>query len=826
MGKIPARQPVRGALRYLFCTTAACAFFTTSTAAHAQSTDATAPARADSATRDDASFANDIVVTARKRAERLIDVPVAVTELDAKAIARYSSTNLAAIGTLVPGVSFERTAGGSTGASLTIRGVGNLASDYGNEQPVAVNIDGMQVTKGRVADVGYFDIQSVEVLKGPQSLFFGKNSPAGVVSINSVSPGDKLEGYVRAGYEFVSREPVVEGAISVPLTDTLAMRIAGRYSNMTHGYIVNTARSIPDPFDAGNLTLPGAAYDRGPNSRTTAGRFTLKWKPSADFDATLKVLGSSYRDRGGALEEIFTCGANSRPTTYNLLNPAQALQDPFGDCVANRKVSFGQAPPEIVSKFIGAPADGKPYSSTGVVMSSLVMNYKISDITLSSVTGYYHQNQAGYDQYDGSVYGQAINVQHDYDTQIAQELRATSSFAGPLNFTLGAYFEHDNHRVTNSDKIFALGFYPGTGPYAGASNTLAMTGKVKSTNYSFFGQLSWKIMPNLELAGGARYSHDDRAGELGNIFNFFDVITTPATNPFSPAGVVYRPKLKEDNVSPEATLTWHPSRDLTLYGAFKTGYLSGGIAMPPNVSNYTTLTDPNGPFLYSQEKVHGGEIGFKGVLLGGKMRADLTLFHYVFTGLQVQTLDPQTLNYAIHNAGRARDQGVEGSINYRFSRAFSAHAALSYFDLKFVSYPGAQCYPGQTAAQGCVGGSQDLSGKAYGDGPFQFNVGVNAEVPISRAFNLAFSADVFHNTKSPIYEQDPIVFTPAYTILNMSVGLAQNDGPFELTLIGTNLTNSIYWKNFLFKPLGANDDVIAESVNPPRQVRLQATYRF
>jgi iron complex outermembrane recepter protein len=774
----------------------------------------------------------EVVVTARKKEERLVDVPVAVTELDAEALDQYSARDLTDIGNLIPGVSFERTAGGSSGATLTIRGVGNLASDYGNEQPVAVNIDGVQVTKGHVADLGFFDLESVQVLKGPQSLFFGKNSPAGVVALDSVTPGSQFEGYVRSTYEFSQEMPSVEGAVSIPLSDTLSIRFAGRYTDQLRGYFTNYAQPTPDPFDPGNLTLPGTAHRYGPDERNGIGRITVAWKPTNNFDATFKFLWSDYRDDGGAAaQEVFTCGGNSHPTTVNLLNPAQAYQDPFGGCSANYSVSNGNAPAQILEHFFGGGANGEPFSHTSTLLSSLNLTLRLPDVTLTSVTGFYDSSEGAFDNYDLTVYGQALDAQHDRDHQFSQELRAASTLAGPLNYTVGAYYEYDRHEVGDTDKIFPLGPYPVRGPYFGDYNTLDAESTDISKNYSFFGQLSWKILDNLELAGGARYSHDDRSAVIGNVFNFFDALVPAATNPFSPAGVTYSPHITETNTSPEATLTYHPSHDITLYGAYKTGYLSGGIANPANVSNYTALADPTAPFIYGQEKVKGGEVGVKGIFLDGTFRGDLTLFHYRYTDLQVETFNPETLSYTIRNAGSSTDQGIELQGLYSFDKHLSVHGSLELVDLKFGSYADAQCYPGQTAAQGCnnVGlpnASQDLRGTRYGDSPVSANLGLNYDHALNDMLSYTLASDVYFNSRAPAYERDPLAVTPAYILVNASVGLYHPGSGWTFHLIGTNLSGAFYYKNFLFKPLGANNDISAESIALPRQIAIEADYKF
>ena len=145
-----------------------------------------------------------------------------------------------------------------------------------------------------------------------------------------------------------------------------------------------------------------------------------------------------------------------------------------------------------------------------------------------------------------------------------------------------------------------------------------MEARDKAESYSVFGQLSWKILEQLELAGGARYTHDTRSATIQNIFNYFDLFPT---NPFSPVGVIYNPSISESNVSPEATLTYHPQSDITLYAAYKTGYLAGAIGNPANVSNYTTLPNPNDNFIYKAEKVHGFELGAKGLLFDDRVSA-------------------------------------------------------------------------------------------------------------------------------------------------------------------------------------------------------------
>lgn len=766
----------------------------------------------------------EIVVTARKRKQPWIDVPVAVTVVGKHALGNLPTTGLTQIGNLVPGVSLENMGGGSSGAAFEIRGVGQLAQDYNSEQPVALNIDGVQLTDGSVGQLVFFDLQSVQVLKGPQALFFGKNSPAGVVAITSANPGKEFGGYVHVGYEFAASSPSVDAAVSIPLTDTLSLRIAGHYDHDNSGYIMNRARPIADPFEPA-YSLPGATYPEGPLNRNGALRVTLAWKPSSRFNAIWKLLGSYHHDVFGATEEVVTCGGGAHPIDVSLLDPALSAADPFGDCAANHVISNGNAPTQIVSHFWGGPLNGKPFDETNAVLSSLRINYHLSKaLLLTSVTGAYHSKHNAYDNYDLTVYAQALDAEYSKFTEESQELRLTSSFNGPVNFMTGVYYEHDTHDVGDTDRVFDLPLYPGPGPFNGVSNDLAMQARDKADSYSVFANLRWKILTNLEFTGGARYSHDEKSAVVGNLFNYFDLIA-PTANPFSPAGIFYRPSVSANNFSPEVTLTYHPRQDVTLYGAFKTGYLAPGIGNPANITNVSTLANPDSQFTYKAETVRGFEGGAKGFFLHHTLMADLTIYRYVYRNLQVATFHPETLSFLPGNAGKARDEGVEFQGAYEVVRGLRLRASLDYNYLRFLSYPGAQCYPAESPAL-CSNGTQNLSGTSYGDGPFTARFGFQYTHMLPRHLLASIGANVSHTTAAPPYERDPLAVTPAYTMVNATLRVAQTNGPWAFNVIGTNLSNDIYYKNFIFKPLGVPGDIGAQSVSLPRMVEIRADYRF
>src|SRR5580704_11432446 len=219
-------------------------------AAHAQQSATTAQAGSN-------SELEEITVTARKRTESIMNVPVDVQALPASQLQTFQVTELTDLPTLVPGLNFG-TSLLSIGTLVSIRGVGTASQAPGVDQSVALNIDGLSLGNGLALNMGLFDIGSVEVLKGPQALFFGKESPGGVISLNTADPTDQLEMTVRAGYEFVSVQPRAEFVVSGPVTDTLKLRLATMY-DQEEGYFYNDAIAATA---APNLGAENPQYDR------------------------------------------------------------------------------------------------------------------------------------------------------------------------------------------------------------------------------------------------------------------------------------------------------------------------------------------------------------------------------------------------------------------------------------------------------------------------------------------------------------------------------------------------------------------------------------
>jgi iron complex outermembrane receptor protein len=748
----------------------------------------------------------EITVTGRRTAESLQNVPVAEVVLSPKELENNDVTDLSKLAELVPQVMIG-TYGTGTGAVLTIRGISTNPVDSGLDQSVLVVVDGVPLSNGSIVTSSLFDMRQVEVMEGPQALFFGKNSPAGVISLSTADPTNKLEGYVKAGYEFVADERFGEGAISGPLTDTLKARFAFRVDQMD-GWIRNVAVPVTDPTNP-SVTFPGATMGLSlPKGHDYAGRLTLLWTPSDDFDATAKVTLNDQTVNGNtATFEMYCTGNSTVPVELG-------FPETGSDCKKNQVVNVSSEAPQFTVNFPYAN-NGVPYQTSDIILASLALNKRFNDVTLTSTTGYYNQTHSGFASDFGpfSLINSSDHRQYDL---VTEELRANTGFSGPVNFMGGLYFEHSDRKWFNAADLLNLAINPSVNNYT--TSETASNGK--DNYYSVFGQVRWNIIPSVELAAGARYSHDARDTALVNLA--VNPVAAALGLDLNPQGQVLPVHTGSDNVSPEVTLTWHPDRDQTLYGAFKEGYKAGGISNPALF--YAWNTSQN--LTFGPEKTLGGEVGYKADFLDHSLRMDLTAYRYRYESLQVVIVQAQFFSFQLANAGVARTQGVQGSLEWLATERLTFKGNLGYNDATYLNYPGAQCYAGQTAAQGCVGGAQDLSGMPLNRAPkINFDVGADYKARLP-GWTADMSVDgAYSSSYQAASDYAPGGIQPAFWRLNAAVHFMPDHGNFKFSVIGRNLTNSYYLVTSDSASLRANNDYVGV-FNRPREVVVQAEYRF
>jgi len=731
----------------------------------------------------------DIVVTARKRQESILKVPVIETVISQEQLQQQGVKSLSDVGSLAPGLLLGE-APLEIGTQVSIRGIGTTSLDPGIDQSVSLNLDGLQLSNGMAYSVGLFDMAQVEVLKGPQALFFGKNSPAGVISIRTADPGDKFEGIFRLGHEFQANEWRGEMILSGPVSDTLGVRLAALYGH-SDGYFHNHA--VPAPaFGAAPTVDP----DFGA-SKTLYLRGTVVYKPTSDFTARLKLNYTRDNIHGGAPFQLASCPDG----TVNYLGiPFFA---PGEDCKGDRVLNVVNLDP---AAFPGVLNNGEPFTNIRQKFGTLELNWDVAPhLSLTSVTGYYKLTT---DALIGGTYnGQAaafVAAQKQFSRREAtEELRLNSDYAGPLNFTLGAFYQdgkifNDIDLLTNQ----ALGF--GT-----PAVLLTGTQDVKIKSVSAFGQVRYKLWPQFEVALGARYT-DERRNDHG---------FTSFTGFAGPYVAITPPKIASKRWSPELTLTYTPTDDLTIFGSLKQGYKSGSY-------NLIIPLAPGQDNSFGDERARGGEIGLKARMANRQIFLNTAFYYYNYAGLQVG-VNEATAGTGIPllrtvNAGAAKVYGVDFDVTYRplSVPGLRLNAAVNWNHARFTSFRGAPCYGGQTIAEGCnllptpvsatdpfpaisftdpnvFGGapsrytSQDLGGLPLPRAPdWQVNLGVNYDMELGNALKLTLGTNGQYTSRL-LTNLGPRAdfFQDKFIKLNANVALSGNDGLWEAALIAKNLTN-------------------------------------
>ena len=773
----------------------------------------------------------DIIVTARKRSESLISVPVAVTAITGTEVQRQGVTDLNRIAQLAPQVMLAKADSGA-GATFTIRGLGSSPVDAGLEQSVTVVIDGVPITRGNVISAGLFDLEQVEVLKGPQALFFGKNSPAGVVSLRTANPTDTVSGYLRGGYEFEAREKYGEAAIGGPITDTLKGRFAFRGSAM-RGWVQNVAEPLSpaqNPFYP-TTGSPGAGAPWDPGTKEYMGRVTLVWTPSDVFDATVKASGNHYHDNGTTTQAYcFDGTAPSNDPGAIPGNPPRFL-DPANDCKFDNKLASVGIDPSLIHDWPLMHADGKPYSDQNTILTSLTMNYHLPNITVTSVTSGMNLNYKQSNDYAFTSFG-GIPVALGEDTHsYSEEVRLVSEYEGRINFTAGAFYENVDRKTQVNSFLFFVGVDPATGKY----HTDQIVGANKAKTVSGFGQLRIQVLKNVEIAGGVRYTSESRDQFLNN--DYYNPVSgailglVPTGFPGSP----FRGKFKDSNWSPEATISWKPAQDLMFYAAYKTGYKSGGFSNPSLYQIDPSTGRPPVPsdYAFAPEKAKGYEIGFKGFMFDRRLRIETAAYRFNYTGLQLSVFNPQTFSFFIRNAGNARIQGFEVAGEFAATQMLRLNASFTYNDARFTDFPNGQCYTNQPTASAptkgaCFNQTQPLTGATLPRAPrYTFTAGGSYDRAINDRLMFGINGGVNYSAK--YFTQDdhnPLTVQKAFTRADAGLRIYTPDDKYELAVIGRNLTNKYYIEYSTSKAFGKTTGDFQAATPRTREVRLQFTYKF
>ncbi|MEM9085060.1 MAG: TonB-dependent receptor [Pseudomonadota bacterium] len=750
---------------------------------------------------------NVIVVTARKQAETLQDVPISVAVTQGETLRSNVVTTLEDFTQNSPTVTVTRT---PVSDAIYIRGVGSGTS-VGFQQSVGTFVDGVYRGRGPAARSAFLDIERIEVLRGPQPVYFGNSTVGGAFNIVSRGPTDSLEVNAQTSYEFNADEWVTEVGVGGPLNDIVGVRVAYNHTE-SDGWLTDTVRN-----------------ERVPVVNNDAVRGTLVVDPASGFDATFKVEYSENEEVGGLLQ-VVECNPSVAPVFGPACNPSIFGVPGFEDELDFRLARGGVFPNGKVQE------DGNFLDLLNI---SLGMNYEFGDgHTLSSVTGlvdYDNRRLVDVDAGPGpSAFAQADRTE-DFQ-QWSQELRLTSPQDQPLTYLLGLYYEDGELDYLQRSSNGRAG-PPGNPLFDGVLSEGTFV--QDQTTFALFGSVAYEITDRLTLSVGARWSDVDTDAVKRQRTLTLD--GDPASPALIAAAAAPGPNPRDEHdlsgsrtdrdLTPSIEIQYEPVPEVTLYASYKEAFKTGGFdpQIQLAVLALPTPLDPNGGFEFDDEQAEAFEIGAKMSLLDNTLILNLAAFHTDFTNLQVASFDSATNSFVTGNAAGARTRGIELEATWRATDYLSFNTSMTLLDGEFTEFDTAQCNREQQAAFVPMGpGDQcitSIDGQTLPFAPdFSGNVGYNLDLPITDTLNLVSTGAMNFTTEFTWGQNpDPIEIQEGFVKFDARIGVSGNDGQWELAFYGRNLTDEVTFR-FLGELPGPSGRFAL--VDRRRELGIQARFNY
>lgn len=706
---------------------------------------------------DTASEGNDIIVVARKREERLLDVPIAITAISADNLAKAQAIDLSGVQGTVPNVNLVQGRGSASNANIFIRGVGQPDALQTFDPAVGIYVDGVYFSRIQGALINLFDVDHIEVLRGPQGTLYGKNTIGGAVNVVSRKPDTgilKAMGSVTYGsYDQI----LVNGYVSVPLvSDKLALSLAGVYDKRD-GMVI-------DP-------LTGRDYN---DRNTQSGRAILRATPTDRIELILE--GDYTRQRtaptlGYATAQLTNVDLGTGATT--VVKPAY----PYGPYHYRASTSL-------------APGQGQRLDHWGLAFTA---NVALNDaFSLTSITSYRKLRPDYYIDFDATELEVADAFVGVKQHQFSQELQLKYD-SGPLKGVFGLYYLHErvrSHQESYDDNY--LRFFG-----AQTNFTRYIDDDQKTTSYAAFGQLTYDLSDRLSVTGGLRYSKDRKEYYRTTQTLLFGALSTPFIFPNSlPAPYNTLDHVDFEAWTPSATISFKPTRDTLLYASASRGFKSGGFNGRVNglgdvtqvINGVTTIV----PF-FKPETVWTYETGAKASFLNGRVQLSGDVFYSDYQNFQARigggTTGVTGGSFPVVNAGKLRMWGIEAEMNLRPTREWSIRSSFGYLNSKYRQFDDARRAPGYSCNPT---GAQIVCQPAFAP-PITYSLASDYAVPLGAAGSLMLGGDVrFVDKHFLSVDNRPNLMENGYTLVNAFVQYTPPGDKYYLRAGVKNLTKSVY----------------------------------
>ncbi len=708
---------------------------------------------------------DEIIITATKRAEKLSEVPIAVSVIGGNEIDQTSIRELSQIDEYVPNLQISN--GTDFRSVITIRGVGSSSRNIGFDSRVGVYVDGVYMGQSPAANQELLDLERVEVLRGPQGMLFGKNTVAGAISLVTKKPSNEFYGQLSADIgNYNYRE--LKAMVNVPLGENVAAKFSVAKTDRD-GYIDN----ITTGSDLANRDV--LAY-----------RAQLRLTPSDKFEINLAYDG--LRSKNDAL-----------------------LGEPLSDFLGIFPIAIAPEPRQVAFNI-------DPKDERDIQGGLIDMQYEMDNgFTIKSITGYrdtdgFTINATDYSPTD------IFHIEYtDIFKQYTQELQFISPGGERFTYMAGIYY-YKQDATTNRDAILGFDFYEGfVAPFiaplfgfdpntitpaqlafvAGAvgfgpeGSSVLNRGQVQTKSIAGYINGSYDFTDRLTLGFGGRYSVEDKDanwlldGRNSGVF----AIGSTGTDPLNPSPLIN--SRTDKFFSPAVSLSYELSDTTNVYGKYSSGYKSGGFNL--DYINANELAANSG-LEFDKETVDSYELGLKGDFLDGRLNLNIAAFLADYDNYQVNQfvdLGGGSTSIRITNAASVRTKGLEAEFRFNATDNLDFQGSFGLLSAEFQSFPG-----GGTAGA-------DASGNRLPNAP-EFTASLASiyqrDLPALNS-TLMLRADVTHTggffttvneektTQLQAGATVPFGYIDDLTLLNGRIGLLPNNEKFEIYLWGRNLAD-------------------------------------
>ncbi len=730
-----------------------------------------------------ASVVEEITVTSQHRSENVQKVPISINAYSAQDIQKLGIQSSTDIGQVTPNVNIALSQGAGNQPIITIRGIGINDENTNNAGPIAVYVDDVYLSSPASQTFATFDLERIEVLKGPQGTLYGMNTTGGAINYVSAKPTDDATGNLHVEYSSFNTWNI-EGAVGGPISSTLDGRIA---------FVKNNS----DGYEKNALT---GKMENGANDYSVRGQ--LLWKPRDDLKVLLNINGGQIDTRPAEYGHL---GDFKPGTTF--LNPTlcSVSQVRADQCVDIFGYTQGKG-------FYDGAFNKQAHLRVNDINANLRIDWSPGYLALTSISAIEHSDKIEPEDTDSSPYRELEINWEVRSTSFTQEFRASHSET-KYNWTAGVYYLHENLQQ-NQPLALLLDFDQFFGPGSGDGLAQKQTDRSRQVTdaEAIFGQGEYSVTDKLKLILGGRYTHERRTFQYQGTVAYQDGGEGNFGPPSSllPAGVAI-PALDDGEFTWRAGVNYSFNRNVMAYASIATGFKSGDF------NGGFLSTDPVQAAVQVQpvppETDTSYEVGIKSNLFDHRLLANASIFYTRYNDLQVFSLVPSPagpLN-SLTSAKAAHNFGADLEFVGKPITNLTLTANVGLLDTRIDTF--AVLVPGTSSLQGLqLAFSPHVS--AFLMAEYKIPIGQDT---LSFQLNASYKGHQFYDSTN-----DPYLAQPGYWLENLRV--SYDFGRFEVAGYIKNLSNLHYWNDAFdsTSPFG----FIQPVVGTPRRFGVEVNYRF